>query len=545
LRQTPDPIRHPGNQGLFRALELSVLSTLVGLPLHVHAEGLRGTGKTTIVRSLRGCLPKIERVKGCIYNCRPSRPHCPRHRGLSADEIREIGTEWIPMPFREISHSAKIGTVAGSIDLSRIVDSNHPEAALLPGTIAQAHRGIIFVDEVNRLADTAPELADILLDVMGTKPGRLQIEETGLPTVDLEASVSVWAASNPDEDPGPLEDIRKQLSDRFDFVITMERPSAVPTVRQILRASCERLSSLTATAPACAGGAPSGNSSPEEAVIDGRATGAVSCPAGEEWSRLGEAAGSVRVPDSVEELVASLYVDFGVESLRGIEAILHGARMNCCLEGRRAVTIGDVTAVAPGALHHRLDVSTFARLMDYLSERSRPDPEDDEAGAECQAGGADGADHETHGDADGEAARVWPGNATCPATTGPRVEGAEASGTISRTSPQGGDERAPGGWSLLRSLFGGGRPDDHGRKARAPSTDGTSAATSAFSSTGAGTRPAAGASGGADGGTPGGTTRAEADETPVAPPNRARPLADILREMSAGGLTGPGSPRPH
>ena len=43
---------------------------------------------------------------------------------------------------------------------------------------------------------------------MGTRPGRVQIEETGLPPVELPVLVSVWAASNPDEEPGPLEEIR-------------------------------------------------------------------------------------------------------------------------------------------------------------------------------------------------------------------------------------------------------------------------------------------------------------------------------------------------
>jgi hypothetical protein len=36
-------------------------------------------------------------------------------------------------------------------------------------------RGIIFIDEISRLADTAPKKADVLLDVMVAKPGRLQI----------------------------------------------------------------------------------------------------------------------------------------------------------------------------------------------------------------------------------------------------------------------------------------------------------------------------------------------------------------------------------
>ena len=226
--------RYEGNEPLFELVTMSMVSTYAGDPLHIHAEGLRVKGKTTIMRSCRDILPNITRIKGCIYNCDPDNPHCPLHRDMSPEEIAALGTEEIPMPFLEISHSAKVGTVAGSIDLARLTDSTNPAAQLLPGLIPQAHRGIIFIDEINRLADTSPEITDILLDVMGNKPGHLQIEEAGLPTVDITVSVSVWAASNPDEDPGPLEEIRRQLSDRFDLVCYMGRPDSVDVLAHML-----------------------------------------------------------------------------------------------------------------------------------------------------------------------------------------------------------------------------------------------------------------------------------------------------------------------
>jgi len=226
-------VRYKGNEDLFRAIELSIVSVLQSVPLHFHVEGLRGTGKTTIIRAARDVLPYIERIKGCVYNCHPDHPHCPIHRGQPGP----WETEWIRMPLVEISHSAKLGTVVGSIDLERLTDQTRPEAALRPGTLAQAHRGIVLVDEINRLADTSPELADVLLDVMGTKPGRLQIEETGLKRVELPVLAAVWAASNPDEEPGPLEDVRRQLSDRFDLLVTMSRPTDRRQVSDILRQS--------------------------------------------------------------------------------------------------------------------------------------------------------------------------------------------------------------------------------------------------------------------------------------------------------------------
>ena len=72
------------------------------------------------------------------------------------------------------------------------------------------NRGILFIDEINRLADTSPQITDILLDVMGTKPGRLQMEETGLNFQELPVSISVWAASNPDEERGHLKALFKK-----------------------------------------------------------------------------------------------------------------------------------------------------------------------------------------------------------------------------------------------------------------------------------------------------------------------------------------------
>jgi len=91
--------RYDGNEPLFNLVEMSIISTLAGEPFHLHAEGLRGTGKTTIMRASRELLPKIKRIAGCIYNCDPKAPICPIHRNMSPEEIAALGTEEIDMPF--------------------------------------------------------------------------------------------------------------------------------------------------------------------------------------------------------------------------------------------------------------------------------------------------------------------------------------------------------------------------------------------------------------------------------------------------------------
>ncbi|NPV70621.1 MAG: magnesium chelatase [Firmicutes bacterium] len=330
-------VRHEGNECLFKAIEMSVVSALNGVPLHVHVEGLRGTGKTTILRSARSVFPRIARVKGCLYNCDPVAPHCPEHSIMSREELQRVGVEDIPMPFLEISHSAKVGTVVGSIDLKKITDRSSPEAAILPGTIPQAHRGVIFVDEINRLAETSPELADILLSVMGTKPGRVQIEETGLPVVEMPVRVSVWAASNPDEEPGPLEDIRRQLADRFDLVANVSRPTNPHTVRTIFA---------------------------------GDHFGSGPLRECEDMLRRSRLVDDVSVPAWLQEIIAGLYVDFALESLRAVEALQHGTCIAAALDLRTEAGLDDLIGVVPLALHHRVSVATMAQILKYLTERS-------------------------------------------------------------------------------------------------------------------------------------------------------------------------------
>lgn len=337
-------VRHPGNQSLFHAIEMSVVAALSGRPLHLHAEGLRGTGKTTILRAARDTLPQIRRIKGCVYNCRPEAPHCPQHRALVPSEIASLGVELVPMPFLEISHSAKVGTVVGSIDLAALTDRDRPVAALLPGTLPRANRGIILVDEINRLADTSPDLADVLLDAMGTKPGRVQIEETGLPLTELPVEVTVWAASNPDEDPGPLADIRRQLADRFDLTVNMARPTRADVVTRILAGS------RTDEAPAAT---PTAASDLDQAAASPLAAAAL---------RLE----SIRWPTALLETVADVYVDFGLESLRAVEAMHQAASLRCALACRDEVALDDLIGVAPLVLRHRVDLGLLARITAYL-----------------------------------------------------------------------------------------------------------------------------------------------------------------------------------
>lgn len=341
--------RHDGNTTLFETVEMAIISSIWGIPLHLHAEGLRGTGKTTIMRTARDIFPKITRITGCLYNCDPEKPHCPLHRDLSSTEIEELGTEQTPMPFLEISHSAKIGTIVGSIDLARITDTSNPTAAILPGIIPQAHRGVIFVDEINRLADTSPELTDVLLDVMGTKPGRVQIEETGLPVVEIPVQVSVWAASNPDEEPGPLQEIRRQLADRFDLVIDMGRTHDPDVIAEILKQSCHTKI---------------GRQEPRQEYTQANNR------ARRELETIAARYANIELPEFLRNYISRIYVKYDLESFRAVEAIQHAALLNCALRRRDTVLVSDIIKVLPLALKHRVEPETLTKIMNLAPDSS-------------------------------------------------------------------------------------------------------------------------------------------------------------------------------
>jgi magnesium chelatase subunit I len=330
----PLPLRHQGNDSLFLALEMSLISTMAGIPLHVHAEGLRGTGKTTVMRWAKHAVPNIARIKDCPYHCEPRKPHCPLHQevGIAPEGM----VESVPMPFVEIGHGAKLGTILGSIDLGKLTDSRQPQASLLPGAIPMANRGIIFIDEVNRLAETAPEITDVLLAVMGTKPGRVKVEEVGLSPVEIEVTASVWAASNPDEDPGPLEDIRRQLSDRFDLVVPVQRPEDPSVVEQMLRGDTD-------------------DSCQETFLKDASLRAA----------RLG----SVTVPRPIVSYLARLYVHRNVESLRAVEALELSSRLAALIAGKAEVSFDELMVVVPLVLRHRIEPLTLSEILKDLEIR--------------------------------------------------------------------------------------------------------------------------------------------------------------------------------
>lgn len=141
------------------ALLLNIIDPKIG---GVMIMGDRGTGKSTIVRSLVDLLPEIEVLAGDKYNS------SPKEAGLmfqqvadetSESKLRGIEIIKIKTPLINLPLGATEDRVCGTIDIEKAISEG--VKAFEPGLLAQANRGILYVDEVNLLDD---HLVDVLLD---------------------------------------------------------------------------------------------------------------------------------------------------------------------------------------------------------------------------------------------------------------------------------------------------------------------------------------------------------------------------------------------
>ncbi|MCU0231852.1 MAG: magnesium chelatase ATPase subunit I [Acidobacteria bacterium] len=311
-----------GQAEMKQALTLTAIDPTIG---GVLVFGDRGTGKSTAVRSLAALLPPIERVEGDPYN-RPPGP----------GEAAEI----VPTPVVDLPLGATEDRVVGALDLERALTRG--EKAFEPGLLARAHRGFLYIDEVNLLED---HIVDLLLDVAAS--GENVVEREGL-SVRHAARFVLVGSGNPEEG-----ELRPQLLDRFGLSVEVSSPREISERVEVIR----RRDAYERDAVAFAKRWSAAEAKHRRAIEAAR-------------KRLAR----VRFPESTLALAAQLCIALGADGLRGELTLMRAARALAALEGARDVTPAHVRAVAPGALRHRLrrdpldEAGSGARVERVLAE---------------------------------------------------------------------------------------------------------------------------------------------------------------------------------
>jgi magnesium chelatase subunit I len=283
--------------------------------------GDRGTGKSTAVRSLAALLPKMQVVADCPYGCDP---HADRTRCVDGCLGRaakgKTKTRAVPVPVVDLPLGVTEDRVVGALDLERALA--HGVKAFEPGLLARAHRGFLYIDEVNLLED---HIVDLLLDVAAS--GENVVEREGL-SIRHAARFVLVGTGNPEEG-----ELRPQLLDRFGLSVEVKTPNDVGTRVEVVRRRDEfdRDPKIFTQ---------------RWKTEDGKVRKRIAAAR--------EHLTEVSTPDRVMARAAELCLRLGIDGLRGELTLIRAARALASLDGAETVTETQLRRVAPSALRHRL-----------------------------------------------------------------------------------------------------------------------------------------------------------------------------------------------
>jgi len=326
-----------GQSEMKLALLLAVVNPTIGGVLLI---GPRGTGKTTAARSLTDLLPDVPRSR-CAYGCLPEDLATGGLDAVCPDCAKRYG-EGEPLTFSdrvrlvELPLNARLEDVIGGVDERAAL---HSRMRLERGILARADRNLLYVDEVNLLAD---DIVDAILDAAAQG---LYTVHRGPLSATYRARFVLIGSMNPEE--GHL---RPQILDRFGL-------------RVVTRGLSESADRLEAYRRAVAH-----QHNPRRIVLDYADS---TDQFRQEIAQARQAMSEARLSPEAERFGLRLVQQMGIDSLRAEITLFEAARAHAVADGRQKVEPRDVRAVAPMAL--RLRRSTF--MQDYFSRQEQEEAE--------------------------------------------------------------------------------------------------------------------------------------------------------------------------
>jgi magnesium chelatase subunit D len=413
-----------GHDDLRLALLLNAVHPAIG---GVLVRGEKGTAKSTVVRALAGLLPDLRVVDGCRFACDPDAPdpNCPDAPHDDPAARRR------PARLVELPVGATEDRLIGSLDLERALTEG--VRAYQPGLLAGAHRGVLYVDEVNLLHD---HLVDLLLDAAAM--GRAHVERDGV-SVSHASSFLLVGTMNPEEG-----ELRPQLLDRFGLTVRVVAAREVPVRAEVIR---RRLA--------------------YEADPDGFAEEWAAADRGlaERIALARAALRSVTLPDNEVRRIAAICAALEVDGMRADLVVARTAVAHAAWRGASSVTEEDVTIAVRLALPHRrrrdpfdepgLDDEQLSEALRSAADQvdDEPEPPDDPSGGGPPDGGTESGDSDGGAERSGEQSGQQSGQRSVSAPEQPPATPAPSFRARLLQVP-GVGEGAPGRRSRARSGFG-------------------------------------------------------------------------------------------
>lgn len=350
------------------ALVLTAISPEIG---GVLVRGEKGTAKSTTVRALGGVLPWVEVFEGDRFSVDPERA---TDAASSPDGPFEASTPRVRRATRvvELPVGASEDRVIGALDLEAALTRGGVEFE--PGLLARAHRGVLYVDEVNLLHD---HLVDLLLDAAAT--GRVSVERDGV-SVEHAARFVLIGTMNPEEG-----ELRPQLLDRFGLTVEVAAPREPALRAEVVR----RRMAFDADPVGFHARHADADAAIAERILTARAL-----------------IGSVDLSTAALLKIAEICAAFEVEGLRADLVLARAAIAHAAWHGRTTLTRADLRRAALLALPHRrrrlpfeapgLDEDLLDALLgdqDPPPDEPLPAPEDGPEGRE----GSEGSEGEPAG----------------------------------------------------------------------------------------------------------------------------------------------------
>ena len=309
-----------GQEEMKMALILAVLNPMVGGVLLI---GPRGTGKTTAVRGLVELMPSTRRSR-CPYGCEPEATHTWGMDAICPDCAQKLARGEDLMGFDrmrliELPLNARLEDVVGGIDERIALEQKR--VRLSRGILSYAHRNILYIDEVNLLAD---EIVDAILDAAAL--GYYHVRRGPL-VGTYQARFTLIGSMNPEEG-----NLRPQIMDRFGLRVLvggLDDPADRERVYHRIRVFREN----------------------PRAFI--RTFGDETYWAREDVITARDLLPEVSIPDEVIQLGLSVVQQLNIHSSRAEFTMFEAARAHAAADGRTTVLLDDLVVAAPMALRMR------------------------------------------------------------------------------------------------------------------------------------------------------------------------------------------------